>query len=333
MAAAPEAAHSTSEHHDHHHATATTRKWSDVDHFRLLGAVAVTTTTCCVASQPLYVVLARQQCSRIRLTMSGVGQSIWKELGIRGFFRGCAASVMGMVVFQMLYYVVVETAKEYLPISSKAARDFCAGFCADGLTNPLYIPFTVIAQHQMVAGFGVAKDEVYANMRVTANNLISHSGKRALFRGLGLSMVMLPLSGLWWSVYEQMKLRAYHCIEQTKGRQIVPSWVPTSSLPSCCTSRTDNVLVNLVVGGVASCLVTCFANPLYVIRSRVQVMRVPAGVGSTTLWVAKDLLHKEGFRGFFRGLGTNIVLSISEGSIFAGTYEGTKFFADITDPE
>jgi hypothetical protein len=60
-------------------------------------------------------------------------------------------------------------------------------------------------------------------------------------------------------------------------------------------------------------------------------MRIPAGIRFPTLWVAKDLMHHEGIRGFYRGLMTNQLIGAMEGSVFAGTYEGSKYFADITD--
>lgn len=322
--------------------TAATRRWSDVDHQKLLLTVAATTAGCCILSQPLYLVLARQQCAREHLGMALVAKQVLRDHGLVGFFRGCGATVAGMVIFQILYYFVVEIGKEHAPFESKAARDFAAGVAADGLTNPIYIPFSVIAQRQMTAGStGVAAHEPFLGIWQTAKRIVNTSGRSSLFRGLGVSMALLPLAGLWWAVYESLKASAYSAIQASSwctekeaafrmSRQSTAAHPKKWRMPEWCVSTTDNALVNVSVGAAASCVITIAANPLYVVRSRLQVMHVPKDVRSATMWVAKDIWLHEGLRGYMRGLRTNILVSILEGAFFAGTYEGSKLFADLT---
>lgn len=313
--------------------TAATRKWSDVDHEKLLATVAVSTAGCCIVSQPLYLVLARQQCAREHVSMRQMGRVVWQQHGLRGFFRGCPSTVSGMVIFQVLYYIIVELGKEYAPVEAKAGKDFCAGIAADALTNPLYIPFSVVAQRQMTAGSsGVASSVAYENAYATARTLAAQSGHRSLFRGMGISMAMLPLAGLWWAMYEQCKVTAYRLLQEREAAvgPLFSGSTPVGRLPEWLSSTTDNALLNVTIGGVSSAAVSCIANPMYVLRSRVQVMIVPVAVRFPTVWVAQDLVRREGMRALFRGVKTNMFMGTLEGGVFAGTYEGSKYFADIT---
>lgn len=304
--------------------TATTRKWSDLDPVKLLSTVGVTTAAATVASQPLYVILARQQCANSTMSFVAVARDVYHQHGMRGYFRGCGATVGGMVLFSVLYYVILELSKEHLPLESKASRDFMGGLLADGTMNPVYAPFAVVSQLQMVAGFGVNEKHPYHSALRTTKDVVAQRGYKGLFRGLVLSMVMLPLAGAWWIVYEQFKQLTYDAVE---GPEPFRLGGYGSRLPSWCTSRTDNALLNLGIGAGSSAVVMFLANPLYVIRTRVQVMAIPHDKWATA-WVAKELWRTNGIRGMFQGLFTNVMMGAAEGSVFALTYEGTKLFAD-----
>lgn len=307
--------------------TATNRKWSDLDAPKLLSTVGATTVAATVASQPLYIILARQQCAHAPMSFAAVARDIYQRHGLRGYFRGVGATTGGMVIFSVMYYAILELSKEYLPLESKSSRDFFGGLLADGLMNPIYTPFAVVSQLQMVAGFGVNEKSPYHSAAATARDVVSQRGYRGLLRGVALSMVMLPLAGAWWIVYEKVKQWTYDWV-QSQSSEPFSFGGYGSQLPTWCTSRTDNALLNLAVGGASSAMVMCAANPLYVIRTRVQVMHIPSNVKWVTSWVAKELWRTNGIRGLFQGLSTNILMGAAEGSVFALTYEGTKLFAD-----
>ena len=305
--------------------TATNRKWSDLDVPKLLSTVGATTVAATVASQPLYIILARQQCAHAPMSFVAVARDIYQRHGLRGYFRGVGATTGGMVIFSVMYYAILELSKEYLPLESKSSRDFAGGLLADGIMNPIYTPFAVVSQLQMVAGFGVNETSKYQTALSTARGVITQRGYRGLLRGVALSMVMLPLAGAWWIVYEHVKQWTYDLVQ---GPEAFSFAGYGRNLPSWCTSRTDNAILNLAIGGLSSSLLMCAANPLYVLRTRVQVMHIPKDVKWVTAWVARELWRTNGIRGMFQGLSTNILMGAAEGSVFALTYEGTKLFAD-----
>jgi hypothetical protein len=306
------------------------RQWTDMNPAVLMATVSLTTAAGSFASHPLYLVLARQQCHQgDRVSFSTIAREIARQDGVRGFFRGCAMGCFGMIASQSCYYALVDMWKQFGPQEDKASRDFSAGVVAEAATTPLYNPFSVICQRQMVAGYGVASHHTYTNAIHSTRTLLSTAGPRALFRGMGISFMMLPVGGCWWALYEYLKTVTYSYLQVVAGGHAFQGpWA--SKMPPWAVSTTDNVFVNFAVGSTASLAVSVFANPFYVVRSRVQVMNVPKEVRLPTLWVAKDLLQKEGLRGCFRGLRTNIVACVMEGAVFASFYEELRYLSDMS---
>lgn len=310
---------------------ASSRRWTDMDPVKLMATVSLTTASGAILSHPLYLVLARQQCHRGNaVSFTNMVKDIAVRDGVRGFFRGCPIGCVGMVAYQGSYYALVDLWKEFGPIEEKPSRDFSAGVVAEAVTTPLYSPFGVVCQRQMVAGFGIASQEAYGGALHSTRHLLQTVGPRALFRGMGITLLMLPIGGCWWALYEYLKMMTYTKLQATADTSARETSTWAATLPKWATSTTDNIIVNFGLGSAASCAVSMFANPLFVVRSRVQIMEIPTGVKIPTLWVARDLLQKEGIRGCFRGLKTNIAACMLEGAVFASLYEGVRFASDVT---
>ena len=376
---------------------AVNRSWSDVDPLALVGTFGLTSFTSSVVLHPFYLLSARQQCQHEEQSVSSITRSIWRKQGIRGLYRGVGVSTFGTVLSECLYFVVIEKAKEALPISSKQGRDFGAGLAADGISGPLYVPFAIISQRQMVGDAMLTPPSASAASAASnthpsrsykgaaiAREIVEKDGWRALFRGTVLSLAMMPVSGCWWVVYESLKGRAYAALATPEEADVTRSASPargepssvalalsspsqatskpapltghrgflTSSLdaqPSASwramlTSRTDNPLVNAGVGAVTGGFISGVLNPLFVVRTRLQVLDAPAPVTGSeaksaaapaSRWraaaVAKDVYAREGVRGFARGLRVNVLMGIGGSMLFGTFYEGAKRVADVSE--
>ncbi len=67
--------------------------------------------------------------------------------------------------------------------------------------------------------------------------------------------------------------------------------------------------MNTIAGAVSGALVSVLVSPLDVVKTRIQVKRLPKGVPDAPLWVTMYRLGKqEGFRAFFKGLGTTMLV-------------------------
>ncbi|CUE73139.1 mitochondrial carrier protein, putative [Bodo saltans] len=218
------------------------RQWTDMNPMMLMATVSLTTAAGSFASHPMYLVLARQQCHQgERVSFGTIAREIARKDGVRGFFRGCAMGCFGMIASQSCYYALVDMWKQFGTQDDKASRDFSAGVVAEAATTPLYNPFSVICQRQMVAGYGVASHETYANAISSTRALLTTAGPRAMFRGMGISFMMLPVGGCWWALYEYLKTVTYTYLQELAGGHTFQGpWA--KSMPVWAVSTTDNVL-------------------------------------------------------------------------------------------
>ena len=67
--------------------------------------------------------------------------------------------------------------------------------------------------------------------------------------------------------------------------------------------------INSIAGATSGIFASVLVSPLDVIKTRIQVKRLPKGVPNTPLLVAMyRLAQKEGFRAFYKGLGVTMLV-------------------------
>jgi transmembrane carrier protein len=67
--------------------------------------------------------------------------------------------------------------------------------------------------------------------------------------------------------------------------------------------------INTLAGAVSGVFVSVLVSPLDVVKTRIQVKRLPKGVPDTPLLLTMyKLLRQEGFRAFYKGLGTTMLV-------------------------
>lgn len=313
--------------------SAVTRSWSDMNTFKMLSTFAATSFLYSFFGQPLFLAIARQQCCTTHISATKVLRDVVRDHGYRGLYRGAGAAVSGTVLSELVYYFVVEFSKEKLPLPEREWRSFGAGLLADLVATPVFNPFAVVSQVQMVAGSAFGGGHNYMSAWRTTVTLLRERGMRSLFRGTVLTLVVAPLTGAWWYIYESFKRIAYR-MAPLMGEFGVRRLSPTfrASLPSYITSTTDNALINSGVGAAASMVLGVIMNPIYVLRLRLQLGKPIPGVRFPLLHVVRETVHNEGVRALWKGLGGNLVAGVVGGSAFGVTYEGAKQFSDITAP-
>lgn len=300
---------------------AVNRGWSHMDQAMMLGSFAAMSTAYAVCNMPITVATTQQQCLRESLSLPRVLRSIYASHGVRGLYRGFSASLIGGVLSDQALFLTLEFLKENMPVESASSRHFFSGVASDCIATPVWIPFSVIVSRQITAGVGVASGIRYKNVFHTMHDVVAAHGWGGLFRGTLLSFTLVPISGLWWSLYGGLKEVAYANAASLRPAALVSEeqW-----------SLTDNVAINSVVGSVTCCAVAVVSNPFMVLRTRMQVMEIPATARWRIAWIARDILRKDGVRGFFRGLGGSMALSAVSGIGFGAFYEGIKLLSDTT---
>ncbi|EPY39515.1 carrier protein [Angomonas deanei] len=309
--------------------SAVTRGWSDVNPIKMMMTFAATSFTYSFLGQPLFLVIARQQCCKTPISASDVFWDVIKTCGWKGLYRGVGASVTGTVLCELVYYFVVEYGKEHLPMKDRRSRSFASGLLADICCTPVFNPFGVVSQVQMVAGSMFSVEHNYMSAWRTTTTLVREQGVRCLFKGTLLTFMAAPLTGAWWFIYETFKSAAYNCapyIASLLSPMMSPSLI--SRLPHYMVSHTDNALINMGVGALSSVVLGFVMNPIYVLRLRLQVEKTTGTERFPALRIVKETLRHEGPRALYKGLGINLLMAGVGGCAFGATYEGAKQFSD-----
>lgn len=67
--------------------------------------------------------------------------------------------------------------------------------------------------------------------------------------------------------------------------------------------------INSLSGAISGVIVSIFVSPLDVVKTRIQVKRLPKGVPDTPLYtVMYRLAQREGFSAFYKGLETTMLV-------------------------
>jgi hypothetical protein len=67
--------------------------------------------------------------------------------------------------------------------------------------------------------------------------------------------------------------------------------------------------IHSIAGATSGAFVSILVSPLDVIKTRIQVKRLPKGVPDTSLFVLMyRLRQREGFGAFYKGLGTTMLV-------------------------
>jgi solute carrier family 25 protein 44 len=250
-------------------------------------------------------------------------RSIVREEGARGLFRGFGTNTLNLAVGQLYIsmYEMLRAPGMIHPALSTEARTFLAAATSVVVSQLVGNPIDVVAQRLMVQRHIkdlVGSPEAAAAMGhgpVSVMRAVwEKDGLRGFYRGFGVSVLQnAPSSASWWtsySIYRRWMLHrtlAWRRSLRAGGDDRAAGWV----VRGCET----------LSGSMAGVTIAVLANPLDVIRSRVQVE------GRTIRDVTTALLREEGPRAFLNGLSARIWMLAPNGAIIISAYELVKRLA------
>lgn len=156
----------------------------------------------------------------------------------------------------------------------------------------------------------------YKSMWQGATHIYSNEGMRGFYKGMGVSLVGISHGALQFAVYEPMKnvWRSYHAKGGTGGGK-------EEKLGNTAT---------LVISGSAKVFAGTATYPYQVIRSRLQTYDSER-FGKGIVGVGAKVWREEGLRGFYRGLGTNVLRVLPATWVTFLVYENVRYYVPLLD--
>ncbi|KAI5122172.1 hypothetical protein M0805_007070 [Coniferiporia weirii] len=239
---------------------------------------------------------------------AGVGRAIYNSLhniyasqGLRGLYRGVGANVAGNASSWGLYFLFYNMLKKRLSPTGDPNYKFSSGttllYAAEAsavtaiMTNPIWVVKVRMFTTQANAS------TAYRSLWHGLSSIYRTEGVSGLYRGTTLALVGVSNGAIQFMGYEQLK---WFCTEQKKRK-----YKRTGKEWTVDAEKLSNTTYT-VISAASKLLALTGTYPYQVVRSRIQndatahlYPTIPACIART--W------REEGFRGFYRGLGTNFV--------------------------
>lgn len=179
-----------------------------------------------------------------------------------------------------------------------------AGSCTTIVTNPLWI-VKLRLQTQTMDG----QVRMYRSIGHCFKTIYKDEGLKGFTKGLGPSLLGLFHVCVQFPLYENMKIDLANRSDKT--------------------TKDLNVLEIMAASVVSKVVASVAAYPHEVLRSRQQFQKD----GKLSLYtIAKQTYLQEGLRGFYRGLGTNIVRTVPSCIIAFVSFEYlSKYFSNYAN--
>ncbi|KAI9220968.1 mitochondrial carrier domain-containing protein [Blastocladiella britannica] len=309
------------------------KKFRDREGFRnaLSGASAgamASFLTC-----PLDVVKTRMQNSATPVysgTFNGLA-TIFRSEGYRGWYRGLSAMMLGYLPSWAIYFSVYEGSKRTLyafvpveererdengvgvplpppswvhlsPNAANVLSAMSAGVVSTTATNPLWVVKSRLMTQSAVTSYH------YASIRDALSQIYTREGPRGFYKGLGTSLLGVSHAAVHFPLYERIKMMLH-------TRSLRPARI--SDLHHREPIANTHVLLASVTSKMIASMITY---PHETIRTRLQNQSHTIKYRSIRHCV--ELIYaEEGFRAFYRGLGTNLFRTLPSAAITLFTYE------------
>lgn len=173
-------------------------------------------------------------------------------------------------------------------------------------TNPIWVLKTRMLSSDK------GSEGAYENMWHGVKQVFKNEGVRGFYKGAGVSLLGNSHGAVQFAVYEPLKniWRKYLARDQPSGQK-------EEKLGNTAT---------LVISGSAKVVAGTVTYPYQVLRSRLQTYHSEERFGKGVRGVAAKIWREEGWRGFYRGLGTNVVRVLPATWVTFLVYENVRYY-------
>ncbi|KAI9746334.1 MAG: hypothetical protein M1818_000046 [Claussenomyces sp. TS43310] len=175
-------------------------------------------------------------------------------------------------------------------------------------TNPIWVIKT-----RMLTTDAATKG-AYPSMWAGMKSLWQMEGLKGFYRGLGAGMIGVSHGAVQFAVYDSLKGMWSHYVE--------PAARDSAELEG---TKLSNA-ATLVISGTAKVVAGTVTYPYQVVRSRLQTHDAEEKFGKGIKEVLARVWRQEGWRGFYRGVGPNIMKVLPATWVTFLVYENLKFY-------
>eukprot|EP00922_Rhytidocystis_sp_ex-Travisia-forbesii_P029974 GHVS01043950.1.p1 GENE.GHVS01043950.1~~GHVS01043950.1.p1 ORF type:complete len:344 (+),score=70.84 GHVS01043950.1:114-1145(+) len=279
-----------------------------------LASFAAAVCTCAIL-HPLDLIKTRMQVASVgtsavpvyRGTISA-GRWIWRQEGLKGLYKGLSATIIASGVSWGLFRFLFDYSRdiigrtEYLNIDQSPPKQnflssIVSSFLATSVVHPLWLIKTRL-EMQTYESKGVPSWTQYHGWWHCVVTITKKEGVRALYRGIGPAIALVPHAALQMFLYEEMK------------RMFSVDFNGWSSFYG-----------PFVWGASSKFIAILLSYPLQVLRCRQQMMHSPFA-HSSFLHVAAVLTRTEGWRSLYRGLAVHVQKACLHNGLLFLVFEG-----------
>ncbi|KAG6388423.1 hypothetical protein SASPL_149849 [Salvia splendens] len=273
-------------------------KRANATKYLIAGGVAGAASRTATAPLDLLKVIFQVQTKHVPI--SHAVQSIWKEGGLLGFFRGNGLNVIKVGPESAIKFYTYEMLKNVIGDSNGDTGilgRLTAGGLAGAVAQTSIYPMDLIKTRLQT--YSSDRGSV-PNIGKLARDILAQEGPRAFYKGLIPSLLgIVPYAGI--------DLAAYETLKDMSRKYILKDDEP-------------GILVQLGCGTVSGALGATCVYPLQVVRTRMQAQRTQSSMSD----VFKNTYRIEKLRGFYKGLFPNLLKVVPSAGITYLVYEAMK---------
>lgn len=274
--------------------------------FKRLGSEMLAGTTAGIAASllfyPLECLEARMQVSPSKKSPIAVAKQVVRAEGVQGLYRGLSPTLLGSAVNWGIYFALykyfnhiwimrqtvnasgLEDPTDASPIITESSwvDHMSSAILAGAITTVVVNPFWVLK-------IRLATSNKYRGLSHALTSIIHTEGYSGLWKGVGPSLIGVSEGASQFVVYEQ--LRRVLISEATGGLSLG---------------------AQLFAGGASRLVAGLCTYPYAVLRSSLQAQNCPyEGLSDA----CRQIYRTEGAKGFYRGLGPNLVRNIPPSAV------------------
>ncbi|ODQ60576.1 hypothetical protein WICANDRAFT_51144 [Wickerhamomyces anomalus NRRL Y-366-8] len=253
--------------------------------------------------------------------ITGTLNTILKDEGVKGLYRGIVPIIMGYFPTWMIYFTVYEKAKLYYPkifqnqfghnnhneffVHSLSA--FTAGSVSTSITNPIWVVKTRL---MLQTGDESLEKNYYKNTIDAFKKMYKNEGFLVFYSGLIPSLFGLFHVAIHFPVYEKLKkfLKCDNFKSQTNDE---------------LQTHSNNLIRLITASSLSKMCASTLTYPHEILRTRMQISSfnknksIKTGLINTIL----NIYKKEGLIGFYQGFTTNLARTVPASAVTLVSFE------------